>query len=519
MRLLQDGGSILGDITPPAEKLFGYAQGGQLEQAITPQGVSAEIMTPSRRTGFTAANGSTLAGRRQILELYNRSLPFRRVVEPVSRDHAAVDWKLFAIRVKPSKRQGKAMQEIAGSHARAAYKALQRATGAGRVAAWKAIDASDTVERTEVVDHPMLDIARGNFSGDPDVTSLPILHGAAEAAMWATYQIVLGEVFELLIPNPAGVPGGVLMIPPHWVQELPAATDPFYRVQIPGGGHWRVPAELVLYERQANAVDPHGRGIGAGVMVAPELELDKAAANALRTYFEGDMRPGVLLIGPGMSTAERRDALSRDWGQRLAGEHNRWKGIHGIEGNAGMVSAQVLDQDFAGSRMAEFRDHEWRIIRAALPGVPAEILGELSNSNRATSYMANVIYHERCLMPRAELRRRQVQALAPRYNSPAPLVLEAVLPPVVDEEARMKYAELAPYAVSLAEHARRQGAEIVPGTEKIYAVPAGLALRTEAQMLKPPDPLALPAAPGGPADEFMDEPDPTEDEAEGDGDE
>jgi hypothetical protein len=519
MRLLQSGGSILGDIMPPAEKLFGYAQDGPAPQAVTAEGVAAEIMTPSRRTGFSTINGTTTAGRRQILELYNRSLPFRRVVETHARDFAGVDWKLFALRMKPSKRLGKAMREIGEGYVIAAYKKLQRASGAAsRVAAWKAIDASDTVERDEVVNHPMLDIARGNFSGDPDVTALPILHGAPASAMWAVYQVVLGEVFELLIPNELGLPGGVLMIPPHWVTETPSWDQQFYSVQIPGGGYWRVPAELMMYERQANAVDPHGRGIGAGVMVAPELELDKAAANALRTYFEGDMRPGVLLIGPGMSTAERRDALHRDWGQRLQGEHNRWKGIHGIEGNASMVSAQVLDQDFAGARMAEFRDHEWRIIRAALPGIPAEVLGELGDSNRATSYMANVIYHERCLMPRAESRRREVQGLAPRYNSPAPLVLEAVLPELVDEESRQAYAALAPWAIPVAEHARRQGFVAPEGLDKIYGVPAGIAFRTEEQMRKPPEPLAPVAAPGGPADEFMDDDDPAE-EPEENGDE
>lgn len=515
MRLLGDGGSILGDIMPAPEKLFGYGEPDlpQQRQQVTPEGVTADIITPSRRTGFSTLSGTTSAGRRQILELYNLSLPFRRVVETVARDYSAFDWKLYAIRVKPSKRMGKATLDIAKSHVRAAYKRVNRIPSHERALAWKAIDDSDMVERTEILDHPLLDIARANFSGDPDVTSLPILHGAPAAAMWAVYRIVLGEVFELLIPNPAGLPGGVLMLPPHWVAELPAFSDPFYRVQIPGGAHWRVPAELMTYERQANAVDPHGRGIGAGVMVAPELELDQAAAGALRTYFEGDMMPRVLLIGHGMGAAERRDALYRDWAERLQGAHNRWKGIHAIDA-ASTAAATVLDQDFSGARMSEFRGKEHDIIRLAVPGVPAEVLGEMANSNRATSYNAQVIYRERGLMPLGEARRRQCQGIAPRYNSPAPLVLECHLPELIDEEARQAAAALAPWAIPVAEHARRQGVEAPEGLKKIYAVPAGITFRTEAQMAKPPEPLAPVAEPGGPADEFMNDEEPPEDETE-----
>jgi hypothetical protein len=519
MRLLQSDGSVLGDILP--EKLFGY--GGELPGSPAPQTVSAEsvtyeILTPGRRTGTNWGSGTTVASRRQIIELYNRSLPFRRVVQAVSTDHAAVDWKLYAIRVKPSKRLGKAMLDIGRSHVRAAQKALSYAPSEkARAAQWKSIDASDTVERTEILDHPMLDIARGMFSGDPDLTRLPILNGAPAVAMWAVYHIVIGETFELLIPNKAGVPGGVLALAPHWIQELPAAADQFYRVQIPGGSHWRVPAELMTYGRQADPMDPHGRGLGAGLMVAPELELDREAANAIRLFFAQGMLPQVLLTGPGVAkSVEMRESLYEDWGKRMAGEHNRWKGLHGINTAAGGVNVTTLDQDFQGARMAELRTQEWQLIRAAIPGVPAEILGELGDSNRATSYNARIIYRERCQMPLAESRRRQVQELAPMYNSAAPLVLEAIIPEPVDEEARQVYAALAPWAVPIAEHARRQGAQVVEGTEKIYVVPAGLALRTEEQMLKPPEPLAPVEAPGGPADAFMDEPPEAEAEENGD---
>lgn len=503
-------------IAAPAEKVFGNDGSGP---QVSPRAIAAELITLSRRTGFTWGQGSSTASRRQLVELYNRSLPFRRVAQTVAQKFAEVDWELFALRIKPSKRQGKQLRELAQGHVLGAYKALRRApTRESRAHIWKRVDASDSVERTEIMNHPLLDIARGMFSGDPDITSLPILNGAPASAMWCTYDIVLGEAFELLVPNATGVPGGVLMIPPHWVQELPAAEDRFYRVQVPGGGHWRVPAELMLYHRQADALDPHGRGIGTGAMVAPELELDWQAAAALKTYFEGDMRPGVLLYGPGQARlGEQTERLYREFAEALRGPHNRWKGIHSISTMDG-AQALPLDQDFSGARMSEFRGAEWDMIRGAIPGVPAEVLGELSNSNRATSYMAKSIFRDMAIMPRAEARRRVVMELVPRYRSPAPLVLEAYYPEPIDEEARQKYAELAPWAIPVAEHARRQGGEVIEGLGKIYAVPAGVAFRTEAEMLKPPDPLAAIPVPGGPADEFMDDEEPDDEPDEGDGD-
>ena len=353
------------------------------------------------------------------------------------------------------------------------------------------------------------------FVDDDEIGRLQILHGAPALAMWATYRIVLGESFELLIPNAGGVPGGVLCVPPHWIHELPAWGDQFYRAQVPGGGYWRIPAELMLYERTADVVDPHGRGIGTAVSVVDELELDRSAARAMRTFFANDMRPQLVIVGPIGATQEKKDAFLDDWGRRLQGEHNRFKPhvINAATGdNAPIV--QQLDVDFSGVRMAELRDQEHEIIRGVLPGVSAEILGDMDNSNRASSLIAKRIYLDGVMEPLAGARRSQLMELAPLYKSPAPLYLDFFLPEAIDEEQRLEHAKIAPWAVSVAEHAKAQGVEAVPGLEKIYAIPAGMVFRTEAQMLKPPDPLAAVPEPGGPADAFVEDEEETEEDEE-----
>jgi hypothetical protein len=493
----------------PAEKAEGLSGPNPSPSAVTGPAVAQEIITPSRRTGISSISGTSLASRRQLLELYTRSHAMRRVVGKVAQDFASIEWHLYAIRTK-RKPAGKAMADIARGHARAARKALKAArTSTEKGNIYKAIDASGQIERVEILDHPLLDIARGVFADDDEVGRLQILHGAPALAMWATYRIVLGEAFELLIPNgDGGVPGGVLCIPPHWIHELPAFGDRYFRAQIPGGGFWRIPAELMLYERTADVVDPHGRGTGAAVGVVDELELDRAAARAMRTFFSNDMRPQLVIVGPVGATPEKKDAFLDDWGRRLQGEHNRVKPhVINAPGGANAPSVHQLDVDFSGMRMAELRDQEHEIIRGIVPGVSGAVLGDFEDVNRATAFMSKKLYNDGTLEPLAGARRKQLMELASLYKSPAPLYLDYFLPEAIDEEARLERAKLAPWAVSIAEHAKAQGVEAVPGLEKIYMVPAGMSIKTEEQLLNPPKPLAPVAEPGGPADAFADDED------------
>lgn len=414
-------------------------------------GIAAGILSPSR----------SMVGRRprdqaEHLKYYRLSPPFRKVVGRVGQAVAGARWTLSAFR-------GRAEMALARDYA--------GADPAGRALVLRA--ARESGQLVPIQDHPALSAIR-------DGAPVPGLVGHLTDRLTEICMIAAGEAFWALEPNEAGVPYRAWILPPHWVYEVPTLGRPFYRVEVPSGGGFDLPASWVLWLRDADPWDPYGRGVGYGAALAEEVETDEDAARQIRLFFHQGMKPEVLLMGPGL-TETKRERIGRDWIDNLRGLWKRWQ-FHMIDAPAG-AKVHQLSQDFDGKGLVKLRRWDSDVIRETI-GVNPEVVGEIVGSNRATSLVARINFRENVLVPRLEYRRAVYQhQLLPLYNSPRPLVVDYELPALEDSEREIEYAKGSPWAESWAAQIKRQGGEPAAGLEDLYVIPAKMRVASLAGLL------------------------------------
>ena len=104
-------------------------------------------------------------------------------------------------------------------------------------------------------------------------------------------------------------------------------------------------------------------------------------------------------------------------------------------------------------------------------GVPPEVLGILSSSNRATITAADYLYAKNVLTPRLEFLRSTLQErLVPEYDPR--LVIDYVSPIEADKQFQLEAAKAAPHTLTVDEWRGLQGFEPLPnreGEEFVYA--------------------------------------------------
>jgi len=395
--------------------------------------------------------GRALANRRlrdqaEHLKYYRYSPPFRKVVRRVAQATTGVQWTISAFK-------GSKQNSFARDYA----------VGDPDIRKMVAREARVAGQLVPVSEHPALSVIR---EGCP----VPGLVGHLTEKLTETCLIAAGEAFWVLQPNDAGVPAHAWIIPPHWVFETPSAGRPFYHLQVPGGGGgWDLPAEWVVWFRDADPWDPYGRGVGDAASLAEEIETDEDAARQIRLFFHQGMKPEVLLMGPGL-TDNRKERIEREWVDKLRGLWKRWQ-FHMIDAPAGAQMHQ-LSQDFDGEKLVKLRRWDSDIIRETI-GVNPEVVGEIVGSNRATSLVARINFRENVVIPRLEYRRAVYQfQLLPLYKSPRPLVIDYALPPLEDTDREIAYAEHSPWAASWGDQVTRQGLEPAPELADLYMIPA-----------------------------------------------
>lgn len=403
-------------------------------------GVLSGILSPTR-----ALMGRKLRDQSEHLKYYRLSPPFRKVTHRVGQSVAGALWTMNAFK---GSRQSSLARDFA--------------SGSPEVRAMVLKEAKKARQLVPVLDHPALNVIR---EGCP----VPGLVGHMTDKLTEICLIAAGECFWVLEPNSDNVPNRAWLIPPHWVYETPCAGRPTYHVQVPAGGSWDLPAEWVLWFRDADPFDPYGRGVGYGAALAEEIETDENAARQIRLFFHQGMKPETLLIGPGL-TDGRQEKIGREWVDKLRGLYKRWQ-FHMIDAPTGATVHQ-LSQDFDGEGLTKLRRWDSDVIRETL-GVNPEVVGEIVGSNRATSLVARINFRENVVGPRLDYRRAVYQyQLLPLYQSPRPLVIDWELPPVEDTDREIEYAKASPWAESWADQIRRQGGEPPDGLEDLFVIPA-----------------------------------------------
>lgn len=349
----------------------------------------------------------------ELLATINSSPWVRACAQRVADCKAATQWKLYV---------GK--NKITGL-ARADMGYAQKAQTDERRKILKALER--TGELKEIQSHLFLDVHSANnayFTGR-DVRWL--------ASMW--YDMI-GDVFLIKertkIGSARGGTQSVWPIPPHWVLNTPTPSQPFYRV---GWRGWQaeIAAEEILWMQNPNPVNPYGRGMGLARSIDDEISLDEFASKHMAAFFKNRAIPDVIVMPKegGQFTPTERTRFEEFWKSELQGYWRAFKPLF----LQSPVDIKTIDQNFRNLQMKELRDQERDIITQTW-GIPPELFGIITSSNRSTIEMAPYIFGKYVMEPRLDRDRDFYQyRMLPEYDSK--LILDYVSP--IPEDKTFKH--------------------------------------------------------------------------------
>jgi len=329
-----------------------------------------------------------------------------------------------------------------------------------------------------VTEHPLLDLLHG---------ANPFIEGLSNRKLTQTYIDLVGEAFWIKERNEFGMPVQVWPIPPDWVLETPTPGKRHYVVSFRA---WRgeIPDTEILWFCDPNPENPYGRGSGYVRSLGDELETDEYAAKHTKSWFYNSARPDMIISADGLEKDETA-RLENDWLNKHQGFWRSFK-PHFLNRK---VDVQMISQEFRNMQLIELRKHERDTIVQVL-GVPPEMLGILTSSNRATIDAADFLFSRWVVLPRLEFMRSVMQTkLVPEYDER--LILDFHSPIAEDKEFILNAAKAAPWSLTLDEWRLMQSQKpLEDDAGKVHMVPLNLlptrieGLDTISDRLLPPTP-------------------------------
>jgi hypothetical protein len=249
-----------------------------------------------------------------------------------------------------------------------------------------------------------------------------------------SYDIV-GEAAWVVTRNSVGAPDGLYPVPGTWVLQFPSKEDPSYRIRM-GGTDWQVPATDVVMMIDPNPANPYGRGVGLGVAMGDELDIDEYAAKTISAWFQNRAIPDAIISAKGAGPdAIRR--IQENW----AGLQQSFRNAHRVHFMSGEVDVHKLDSSFADQQIVELRKQQRDTVQQIF-GIPPEQLGIMINSNRAASEAAEMHGARNVQLPRLEVLRIAYQRVADMFDDR--LVVEYDDPIPADKEAQLRAMQAFP---------------------------------------------------------------------------
>jgi HK97 family phage portal protein len=418
--------------------LWGKITGRGSEKAFDVGDAADSIM------GAIVSGGNRLGqrGTGAVLRSYNESPWVRKAIGQIAIDFAAVRWTAYTVKGSPKQR-------------RSVEAMLSKAAQAERTKIIRALIAADILEEKPA--HPaVVFLERGNGWHS----------GVGARRLMSTYLRLLGNSPAIIERGDDGLPETYLPIPSTWIEELPTAKKPFYKVS---QGAWRqqvAPADM-LWVRDANPADPYGRGLGVTYALGDEIATDEYAARTAKAKFENFGMPAAV-VGMEGASKEAGERLMQKWDE----DHRGIRKIGRPYFTGAKITVAKLDEDLKQSQFIEIREWERNTITQTI-GVPPEVIGIFDNANRASAEAAEVGYAKRTLVPDLELFRSMLQVqLMPQYGDGAILAYESPVPD--DKEHHLATLKAAPeWALTRNQWLGELGHEPVDGGD-VYFLNASL---------------------------------------------
>lgn len=426
-------------------------------------------------------------GTQQVLESYKHSPWLHAVVGKISTGVASVDWKLFVAR------------DEAGNPVR--NMKAQRFDAPHRRKILKGLDAMGNLEELE--DHPLLDVLSGGNGIHP---------GLVLGQLTQQYLEMVGEAYWIKERNELGMPVRLWPVPPHWITDIARPDKPSYTLNYQEL-QAEIPVTEVVYFIRPDPVNPYTRGTGTANALGDEIETDEFAAKHTKQFFFNSAVPELIVSGPKLSP-ENTKRLEEKWLNTHRGFWNRFKPAF----LSGDIKVETLSSSLRDMQLTDLRQHERDAI-VQVHGVPPELLGILTNSNRATIESAEFFFTRHVLEPRLEFLRVYIQEQLIR-DFDERLILDYESPVQEDKEHKLKVAKAAPWAFSINEWREMAGLpELSEETDGDNFMVPGNLTSSPTQTIgapPPPEPAALDELRGEQFLEDVEKPDEEDTESESD---
>ncbi len=312
-------------------------------------------------------------------------------------------------------------------------------------------------KNAEPVEHRILEVLDNPMPDHPEID------GYALAYATVVYRRVAGEAFWVIERDRRGLPAGLYIVPPTWVMSTPSTGMPYYLIQ-PMGNTSHAPLHVdpsdVVWFKDADVVNPYGRGRGRDEAIGDEIESDELAGKYGKNYFYNDATPPLLISVPNI-TQDDADKFKESWIQRFGGWiRARTPAIlRGDNIKVEKLGDSAREMDFVESR---------RFLRDICNqhfSLPPEMMGILENSNRSTIDSAYYLWTKNTVSKELARYYSSInRQLVPRFGDDIILVPDNPVP----EDKATQWAQMK------------------------EAVASGLATRNEARLLLglPPDDVA-----------------------------
>ena len=362
---------------------------GGVRDALSPMPIKKELGSPASIGGMSLSlgtEGSFAPGGRELLKRYDENPALKRVATIVAQALASTPYYLKKKSGSKSWSQG----------LRSCGKAATR-----RKAAQQA---------EEIYEHPFLDfLARGS----------PLLTGPSSLVLSHLYRLIKGEFFWQLLGAPTKAPEFFLVLPPSWIQSLPEAGKDYYTASVHGVTR-KLPANEVLWCKDACLASPYGRGAGVGDALADEIDTDEYASSLLR-YTLANRGFSDLLIAIKGAKQDQAELVEAKYNQRHRGFYNTGRALV-IDSDH--LDVKPLTHALSELKLLELRTFERQVVAETF-GVPPELLGKTQNSPRAAILGAETVFARQILVPRLEALRLDLQnKILPLFDPKGQYLLE-----------------------------------------------------------------------------------------------
>lgn len=248
-------------------------------------------------------------------------------------------------------------------------------------------DKNDSSEhKTPITKHEILDfINKAN----------PVMSKQTAFKVGQMYYELPGIYYWFVQLDRSGSPSMYWPIPPNWCQFNHDSDTYTVKFDDNGADSLTVDPHQVVKFANTDPTQPYAHiGSSATRALSDEIDTDEMASKYLRAFLANNAEPSAIVSFENMTTDQLKQAKA-DWQNRHLGVEK----TSGVRFTNRKIDYQQLQQNLSQLEMIDLRKYQRDMIIQTF-GIPPEMLGIITNSNRATIDAAEYIYARTVIEPR-----------------------------------------------------------------------------------------------------------------------